>query len=147
MRGFWRFQFFQFFQFFSVFSVFPVGRGPMKRIPHARGEHAGFASWEGDGKVLGLPEKYKKKRKSSHSTFFFFFPDFFLFSIFARVPLWALGQLVRPLQFHFHEANPACSPRACGNRFMGPRPPPMKRIPHAPPEHAGIASWGRGFPP
>ena len=40
-----------------------------------------------------------------------------------------------------HELNPACSRGACGNRFMGPRPPPMKRIPHAPREHAGFNSW------
>ena len=62
-----------------------------------------------------------------------------------------------------HEAIPACffvffvffcfflcfwifAPRACGNRFMGPRPPLMKRTPHAPPEHAGFASSGRGAP-
>ena len=35
------------------------GRGPMKRILHARGEHAGFASWEGAEKVLSLPKRKK----------------------------------------------------------------------------------------
>ena len=42
----------------------------MKRFPHARGEHAGFASWEGAGgpPSAALRGPKKKKKKESRKT-------------------------------------------------------------------------------